>query len=66
MKRFEYRVIELTGDSIWTPVVNNETVVSTLNELGAEGWEVIEGFGSAMSHAMQRQTILLKREISAE
>jgi hypothetical protein len=66
MKRFEYRVLELKGDSIWDTVVKNETVVSTLNELGAEGWEVIDGFGSAMSQAMQRQTILLKREMPAE
>ena len=66
MKRFEYRILDLKADSIWDTVVKNETVVSTLNELGAEGWEVIDGFGSAMSQAMQRQTILLKREIPVE
>lgn len=66
MKRFEYRILELKGDSIWDTVVKNETVVSTLNELGAEGWEAIEGFGSATSQAMYRQIILMKREIPAE
>lgn len=65
MKRFEYRVLELKTDSIWDPFVKNETLISALNELGREGWEVINGFGSATSQAMQHPIILLKRDISA-
>jgi hypothetical protein len=66
MKRFEYRILELKSANIWGLPVENETLLITLNELGAEGWEAIEGFGSAWSHAMQYQTILLKREIPAQ
>ena len=40
MPKFEYKTIEIKGQSFWKTTLNTEVIDNTLNELGQQGWEL--------------------------
>ena len=40
MPKFEYKTIEIKGQSFWKTTLNTEEIDNTLNELGQQGWEL--------------------------
>lgn len=66
MKKFEYKVlkIDISGGFFSLGGKVDEVKLNThINELGAKGWELINGIDTNMSHGQSRDLILFfKRE----
>ncbi|GAB3992784.1 DUF4177 domain-containing protein [Spirosoma daeguense] len=41
MKRFEYRILDVSAGGFWGGKVDAQELTNRLNELGQEGWEVV-------------------------
>jgi hypothetical protein len=66
MKRFEYHVFKIGSKAGWFSAggeVDTSAIDRHLNELGAEGWELISAFDTNMGHGATRDVIMIfKRE----
>ena len=69
MKKFEYKslAIEITTEGNWVKKKSIEAskMISQLNELGQEGWELVNSIDHAIDGYTLEVVLLLKREISS-
>ena len=69
MKRFEYKslAIEIKTEGNWVKKKNIEAskMINQLNELGQQGWELVNSIDHAIDGYTLEVLLLLKREISA-
>ncbi len=54
--RYEFKLLECNG---LTPT----RFVQKLNELGNEGWKVVQSYGSLFTHSFDEAKVLLERKI---
>jgi Domain of unknown function (DUF4177) len=68
MKQFEYKILDVPAVKGWWSSggkVNFEELVTKLNELGREGWEVISSTDLNRYHGESRNVmIILKRSLT--
>lgn len=63
MKQFEYKTIVSDAKGFWGGKVDKEEMEQSLNELGAQGWELISTTNSNESYGSTRYVIsIFKRE----
>jgi Domain of unknown function (DUF4177) len=63
MKQFEYKIYRIARQSIWHNKIDYESVEKELNDLGKQGWEVVNGTNSNMyENKFTGVIIILKRE----
>jgi hypothetical protein len=62
--RWQYRPIMLrAGGVVFGGAVDGQELTDRLNELGAEGWELVTAFDTNMAHGRTRDVLaVLKRE----
>ncbi len=65
MKRFEYKVLEVATRFSWSGgKINLQDLTNKLNELGKQGWEVVNTTDTNMYQGASRGLIIiLKREL---
>ena len=64
MKRFEYKTLVTDAKGALGGKVDIEDFDSTLNEMGAEGWELVQSIASAQSYGSTRYILsTFKREL---
>ena len=67
MKKFEYKSLALTmsyeGKWIKTKTFQSAEMISQLNELGQEGWELVSSIDQNFSGSTIEVLLLLKREV---
>ncbi|QJD76978.1 DUF4177 domain-containing protein [Spirosoma rhododendri] len=64
MKRFEYRVLDVSATGFWGGKVDAQELTNKLNELGREGWELTSSVDLNMTQgASVSVLIMLKREL---
>lgn len=67
MKKFEYKSLALTmsyeGKWIKTKTFQPAEMISQLNELGQEGWELVSSIDQNFSGCTIEVLLLLKREV---
>lgn len=65
MKKFEYKILEVPAGGFWGGKVDYQQLTEKLNDLGREGWEVVNSTDTQLySSATRSLGIILKREIS--
>ncbi|WP_207494205.1 DUF4177 domain-containing protein [Aridibaculum aurantiacum] len=66
MKRFEYKLLDVPTKFSWSGgKINLQELTSKLNQLGAQGWEVVNTTDTNMTHGATRGlVIILKKELS--
>lgn len=65
MKKFEYRVLDVTAGGFWGGKIDGQELTNKLNELGREGWEVISATDTDIyGGGTKGLIIVLKREIT--
>jgi hypothetical protein len=62
MKKFEYKLLRVPLKSKWTAKVNEALLITNLNELGKQGWEIAVSSPSDVSTT--DRFIILKKEIN--
>ena len=69
MKRFEYHILKFDlrgGFFSWGGKVDAVSMDVRLNQLGAEGWELVSSFDTSYAKGSSRDLVLvLKRELSS-
>ncbi|AQG78141.1 DUF4177 domain-containing protein [Spirosoma montaniterrae] len=64
MKRFEYRIIDITAKGWLGGKVDAQDLTDKLNEMGREGWEVVSVVDTEVYGGGSRGLLVtLKREI---
>ncbi|HHX69229.1 MAG: DUF4177 domain-containing protein [Miniphocaeibacter sp.] len=64
MKKFEYKLMKTDAKGIFGGKVNVEELEYELNQLGQEGWELMENIGMNQDYGATRWLIsVFKREI---
>ena len=59
---WEYMTIMLGAGGFFGGAVSGDTLTAKLNELGAEGWELVTAFDTNMLHGRTRDVVaVLKR-----
>jgi hypothetical protein len=62
MKKFEYKLLRVPLKNKWTAKVNEALLITNLNELGKQGWEIAVSSPSDVSTT--DRFIILKKEIN--
>lgn len=65
MKKFEYKTLEFSPEGKWLKLINieNSEIEPQLNEMGKEGWELINSVDYAVEGITQKVILFFKREI---
>lgn len=65
MEQFEYKILDVPSKGWWGGKIDINTLLDKLNELGAQGWEVISSTGTNMYEGGTKGLIIiLKRKIN--
>jgi Domain of unknown function (DUF4177) len=64
VKQFEYKVLSLYPKTMWNTKVDPQQLAEKLNQLGAEGWEVVNSVDMETRHSIKEPVLILKREIN--
>ncbi|QIP12432.1 DUF4177 domain-containing protein [Spirosoma aureum] len=65
MKKFEYLTLDVAARGFWSRSVDAQELTNKLNELGAEGWEVVSSVDLNIGQGQSRNVmVILKREIN--
>ena len=64
MKKFEYKVLEISAKGFWGIRVDIEEISQKINELGKQGWEAITHSADMNASGKRTVIIILKREIN--
>jgi hypothetical protein len=63
MKKYEYKVIKTKPEGFWKPTVDSEKMIDQINQLGAEGWELVSALDTAVGYGQTNEIIMFfKRE----
>jgi hypothetical protein len=64
MKRFEYRVLDVSTTGFWGGQVDAQELTNKLNELGRDGWELASSVDlNKAQGASVSVLVILKREL---
>lgn len=65
MKRYEYKLLDVPTKFSWSGgKVNLQDLATKLNELGKQGWEVVNTTDTNMTHGASRGlVVILKRDL---
>jgi hypothetical protein len=62
MTRWEYQTVQLDVEGFFRPHVDEESVSYQLNQLGAQGWELVSAFDLNRGHGRSVEIVaMLKR-----
>jgi Domain of unknown function (DUF4177) len=64
MTKFEYKVIEIKSNSIWSAEITPEVIEQKINEMGQDGWELVSTLSKAMTGSINGITCIFKRPAS--
>ena len=62
MKRFEYKSVKMEPKSIWSGEISIEDIDIELNNLGCEGWELVNVQDLAFAGSSYSYLYTFKRE----
>lgn len=60
MTKFEYKVIEIKPESIWSELTP-ELIEQKANEMGSQGWELVSVLSKVMTGVSVGVTFIFKR-----
>ncbi|TAE37114.1 MAG: DUF4177 domain-containing protein [Runella slithyformis] len=61
MTKFEYKVIEIKPESMWSMEVAPELIEQNINKMGNEGWELVSTLPKTMTGSTVGITFIFKR-----
>jgi hypothetical protein len=62
MTRWEYQTVQLDVEGFFRPHVDEDSVSHLLNQLGAQGWELVTAFDLNRGHGRSTEIVaMLKR-----
>ena len=67
MQKFEYKILDLPASGTWTGSVkvDLQQLTTTLNELGRQGWEIVNGMDINRAYGATIDVIIiLKRPLT--
>ncbi len=66
MKKFEYKTLEIDPEGKWIKRINIESsdLETHLNELGNDGWELVNSIDYAIEGYTQKILLFFKKEIT--
>ena len=57
MQRWEYKTVKLDTRGILGGILDTAQFDASLNELGAEGWELVAAFDTSQMHGASREAV---------
>ena len=67
MAKFEYRTMTYDPKGIWGGKVDTQDFQERLNDLGAQGWELVSSVATAQSYGVTKSVVsIFKRKIRSE